>query len=209
MLDRKQRAGKVVTLVKGFVGRDADLQELARLLKTKCGVGGAAKEGDHHSGRPSRPCGRDTHQERLPLQKSRFVGEAAAAYPPLVVRPRFRARGFGPVLYVGVGPRGAEMEHDPYARRADDLSRYGFGRGAAYAVLHPYRPARHCVRIPSRSDAYSLRHAPRNFQSNGLVMYLPKRVEFLTSPAIDGYSMPWYKQLVAHDVPPCRAVQQP
>ena len=44
-LDRKQRAGKVVTLVKGFVGRDADLQELARLLKTKCGVGGAAKEG--------------------------------------------------------------------------------------------------------------------------------------------------------------------
>ena len=45
-LDRKQRAGKVVTLVKGFVGRDADLQELARLLKTNCGVGGAAKEGE-------------------------------------------------------------------------------------------------------------------------------------------------------------------
>ena len=45
-LDRKQRAGKVVTLVKGFVGRDADLQELARLLTTKCGVGGAAKEGE-------------------------------------------------------------------------------------------------------------------------------------------------------------------
>lgn len=40
---------------------------------------------------------------------------------------------------------------------------------------------------------------PENFQSNGLVMYLPKRVEFLTSPAIDGYSMPWYKQLVAHE----------
>lgn len=45
-LDRKQRAGKVVTLVRGFVGPDAALQELARLLKTKCGVGGAAKEGD-------------------------------------------------------------------------------------------------------------------------------------------------------------------
>ena len=43
---QEQRAGKVVTLVKGFVGRDADLQELARLLKTKCGVGGAAKEGE-------------------------------------------------------------------------------------------------------------------------------------------------------------------
>ena len=45
-LDRKQRAGKVVTLVRGFVGRDGDLQELARLLKTRCGVGGAAKEGE-------------------------------------------------------------------------------------------------------------------------------------------------------------------
>ena len=45
-LDRKQRAGKVVTLVRGFVGRDDDLQELARLPKTRCGVGGAAKEGE-------------------------------------------------------------------------------------------------------------------------------------------------------------------
>ncbi len=45
-LDRKQRGGKVVTLVRGFVGRGDDLQALARLLKTKCGVGGAAKEGE-------------------------------------------------------------------------------------------------------------------------------------------------------------------
>lgn len=45
-LDRKQRGGKVVTLVKGFVGCEDDLAELARLLKTKCGVGGAAKDGE-------------------------------------------------------------------------------------------------------------------------------------------------------------------
>ena len=45
-LDRKQRGGKVVTLVRGFVGCDADLQELARLLKTRCGVGGTAKDGE-------------------------------------------------------------------------------------------------------------------------------------------------------------------
>ncbi len=45
-LDRKQRAGKTVTLVRGFVGSDADLQELARMLKNKCGVGGTAKAGE-------------------------------------------------------------------------------------------------------------------------------------------------------------------
>ena len=44
--DRKQRGGKTVTLVKGFVGSDTDLGELARLLKTRCGVGGAAKDGE-------------------------------------------------------------------------------------------------------------------------------------------------------------------
>lgn len=40
---------------------------------------------------------------------------------------------------------------------------------------------------------------PENFRSNGLVMWLPKRVEFLTSPATESYSMPWYKQLSAHE----------
>lgn len=45
-LDRKQRAGKVVTLVRGFVGTESDLAALARLLKNRCGVGGSAKEGE-------------------------------------------------------------------------------------------------------------------------------------------------------------------
>ena len=40
---------------------------------------------------------------------------------------------------------------------------------------------------------------PENFKSNGLVMWLPKRIEFLSSPAISSYSMPWYKQLTAHE----------
>jgi len=45
-LDSKQRAGKVVTLVSGFVGNENDLVELAKYLKTHCGVGGSAKDGE-------------------------------------------------------------------------------------------------------------------------------------------------------------------
>lgn len=44
-LDSKQRAGKTVTLVDGFIGTEEDLKELAKLLKNKCGVGGSVKEG--------------------------------------------------------------------------------------------------------------------------------------------------------------------
>jgi len=44
--DKKQRKGKVVTLITGFIGRETDLQELARLLKVFCGVGGTAKDGE-------------------------------------------------------------------------------------------------------------------------------------------------------------------
>jgi translation initiation factor 1 len=45
-IDRKQRGGKEATLVKGFIGTTTDLNDLAKVLKTKCGVGGAAKDGE-------------------------------------------------------------------------------------------------------------------------------------------------------------------
>jgi len=45
-LDKKHRGGKVASVVKGFVGNEDDLKDLAKILKTKCGVGGSAKEGE-------------------------------------------------------------------------------------------------------------------------------------------------------------------
>ena len=44
-IDRKKRKGKTVCLVSGFIGKEDDLKELAKILKTKCGVGGSVKEG--------------------------------------------------------------------------------------------------------------------------------------------------------------------
>jgi translation initiation factor 1 len=44
-LDTKHRAGKVVTIVEGFVGAITDLENLGKQLKTKCGTGGTVKEG--------------------------------------------------------------------------------------------------------------------------------------------------------------------
>lgn len=46
MLDKKARAGKQVTLVAGFIGTEEDLKDLGKMLKTKCGVGGSAKDGE-------------------------------------------------------------------------------------------------------------------------------------------------------------------
>ena len=45
-IDRRNRGGKQVTLVTGFVGTAEDLKELGRALKTKLGVGGSAKDGE-------------------------------------------------------------------------------------------------------------------------------------------------------------------
>ena len=45
-MERAGRAGKTVTLVRGFVGRADDLDALCRILKQRCGVGGSVKNGE-------------------------------------------------------------------------------------------------------------------------------------------------------------------
>lgn len=45
-LSKKQRGGKEVSLVTGFVGTSSDLEALGKLLRQRCGVGGSAKDGE-------------------------------------------------------------------------------------------------------------------------------------------------------------------
>lgn len=45
-LDKRNRKGKSVTLITGFVGTNEDLQILEKLLKVKCGVGGSSRDGE-------------------------------------------------------------------------------------------------------------------------------------------------------------------
>lgn len=45
-IEKKNRGGKTATVVKGFTSSENDLKELAKMLKTRCGVGGNAKDGE-------------------------------------------------------------------------------------------------------------------------------------------------------------------
>ncbi len=45
-LDKKHRAGKAVTLIEGFTGKEADMEDLGKKLKTFCGTGGSVKDGE-------------------------------------------------------------------------------------------------------------------------------------------------------------------
>lgn len=45
-LDTKHRAGKAVTLIEGFIGKEEDLADLGKKLKTVCGTGGSAKDAE-------------------------------------------------------------------------------------------------------------------------------------------------------------------
>lgn len=45
-LEKNHRGGKVASVIKGFVGKQEDLEALGKTIKTKCGTGGSAKDGE-------------------------------------------------------------------------------------------------------------------------------------------------------------------
>ncbi len=45
-LEKKHRAGKIVSIIKGFIGTNEDLQQLGKTIKNKCGTGGSVKDGE-------------------------------------------------------------------------------------------------------------------------------------------------------------------
>ena len=45
-LEKKHRAGKTVSLVEGFIGNENDREEIVKKLKSYCGTGGSAKDGE-------------------------------------------------------------------------------------------------------------------------------------------------------------------
>ncbi len=45
-LETKHRAGKAVTLITGFIGKEEDLEKLGKQLKNFCGTGGSAKDAE-------------------------------------------------------------------------------------------------------------------------------------------------------------------
>ena len=120
------------------------------------------------------------------------------------------------ILLIFCGLLAAERSYAQYYSWGADPTSFKWRqmRGEKYRVVYPDTARNTAERMMYYLDAvskdisYGYIHPqmsipfvvhPENMLSNGLVMWLPKRVEFLSTPAIEGYSMPWTKQLIAHE----------
>ena len=117
------------------------------------------------------------------------------------------------LLFAVLTPRSASAQY--YSWGADPSSmRWNRIRGEKIQVIFPDTARTNAYRLMHYIEAVQptigegFRHGPmdipfivhpENAMSNGLVMWLPKRVEIISSPAINSYSMPWLKQLAAHE----------
>ena len=201
-LDRKQRAGKVVTLVKGgsWAAMPTSGAGAAAQIQVRRGRFGEGWR-DHHPGRPPRPGRRDHHRSgyrcKKPVRNVRRVFARCRSPPLLFERAAAQYYTWGsdpPQKWSAIRTPDVRMIYP------DTVSAAPGGRSATSVRSGPTS----VTASATARCAFPFVMHPENFQSNGLVMYLPKRVEFLSSPAIDSYSMPWYKQLVAHDTAmPC------
>lgn len=101
-----------------------------------------------------------------------------------------------------------------YSWGADAPMRWRKMKGEGFSVIAPDMASALAARTMLYAEAVQpvvgegFRHAPlkmpfvlhpSNAQPNGLVMYMPKRIELLTMAPTESYSMPWLKQLVAHE----------
>lgn len=73
--------------------------------------------------------------------------------------------------------------------------------GLGYSMMHYIKAVQPSIDFGFRYGPMDIPFVihPENMLSNGMVMWLPKRVEILSAPSIDSYSMPWLKQLAAHE----------
>ena len=120
------------------------------------------------------------------------------------------------IILIFCGLLAAESSYAQYYSWGADPTSFKWRqmRGEKYRVVYPdtarytAQQMMHYLDAVSEDISYGYKHPqmsipfvvhPENILSNGLVMWLPKRVEFLSTPAIKSYSMPWIKQLVAHE----------
>lgn len=113
-------------------------------------------------------------------------------------------------LISAIGARGQYYDWgvDPASTRWEQI------RNDRFRIIYPRdfdtmaRRAMHYLNAAGEDIGYGFRRGAmqipvimhtRNSVSNGLVMWAPKRIEVLSTPDIDTYSMPWLKQLAAHE----------